>query len=63
MLHVREIEQALLVGAVRLLQRAAKGEDIRAEAARFAGGLEVSASGETDPNGKPIERVYLKRAG
>jgi len=44
MLHLREIEQGLLVGAVRLLQRAALGENIRAEAERFLGGLEVRAS-------------------
>lgn len=49
MLHLREIEQGLLVGAVRLLQRAAEGQDIRAEAKRFVGGLGVRASGETDP--------------
>jgi hypothetical protein len=61
MLHLREIEQGMLVEAVRLLQRAAKGQDIRAEAERFVGALEVRASGETDPRGKPIERVYLKR--
>ncbi|HXP74839.1 MAG TPA: hypothetical protein VN823_11890 [Stellaceae bacterium] len=61
MLHMREIEQGLLVGAVRLLQRAARGEDIRAEAERFLGGLEVRASGETDQRGKPVDRVYLTR--
>lgn len=61
MLHLREIEQGMLVEAVRLLQRSAKGEDIRAESARFVGPLEIRASGETDARGKPIERVYLKR--
>ncbi len=61
MLHLREIEQGMLVEAVRLLQRAAKGENIRAEAERFVGGIEVRPSGETDARGKPIERVYLKR--
>ncbi|HEV3177310.1 MAG TPA: hypothetical protein VGZ72_15060 [Stellaceae bacterium] len=61
MLHLREIEQGLLVESVRLLQRAAEGEDIRAEAKRFVGGLEVRTSGETDPRGKPVERVYLRR--
>jgi hypothetical protein len=59
MLHLREIEQGLLVGAVRLLQRAASGETIRAEAERFVGGVEIRASGETDPTGKPVERVYF----
>ena len=49
------------MGAVRLLQRAAEGQDIRAEAKRFVGGLEVRASGETDTTGKPVERVYLPR--
>jgi hypothetical protein len=61
MLHLREIEQGLLVESVRLLQRAAEGEDIRAEAERFVGGLEVRASGENDPRGRPVERVYLRR--
>ena len=61
MLHLREIEQGLLVGAVRLLQRAALGENIRAEAGRFVGGLEVRASGETAPTGKPVERVCFTR--
>lgn len=61
MFYLREIEQGLLVAAVRLLQRAAQGEDIRAEAGRFVDGLEVRASGEKDPRGKPVERVYLKQ--
>ncbi|HLJ20252.1 MAG TPA: hypothetical protein VKU84_08645 [Stellaceae bacterium] len=61
MLHLREIEQGMLVEAVRLLQRAAKGQDIHVEAERFVGALEVRASGETDPRGRPVERVYLKR--
>ena len=61
MLHLREIEQGMLVEAVRLLQRAAKGQDIRAEAERFVAALEVRPSGDTDARGKPIERVYLKR--
>jgi hypothetical protein len=61
MLHLREIEQGMLVEAVRLLQRAAKGQDIRPEAERFVGALEVRASGEIDPRGRPVERVYLKR--
>jgi hypothetical protein len=61
MLHLREIEQGLLVGAVRLPQRAAAGEDIRAEAKRFVDGLEVRASRERDPTDKPVERVYLTR--
>jgi len=61
MLHLREIERGMLVEAVRLLERAAKGLDIRAEAARFVAPLEVRASGETDALGKPVEWVYLKR--
>ncbi len=61
MLHLREIEQGMLVEAVRLLQRAAKGENVRAEAERFVGGIEVRPSGEIDARGKSIERVYLKR--
>ncbi len=60
MLHLREIEQGMLVEAVRLLQRAAQGQDIRAEAERFVGALEVRPSGATDARGKPVERVYLK---
>ena len=51
----------MLVEAVRLLERAAKGEDIRAQAQRIVSALEVRPSGETDPRGKPVERVYLKR--
>jgi hypothetical protein len=50
----------MLVEAVRLLQRAAKGQDIRPEAERFVAALEVRPTGETDPRGKPVERVYLK---
>ena len=61
MLHLREIEQGMLVEAVRLLERAAKGQDIRAEATRFVSALEVRPTGETDLRGKPVERVYLKR--
>jgi hypothetical protein len=60
MLHLREIEQAMLVEAVRLLQRAAEGQDIRAEAARFVRPLEVRPSGGIDFRGRPVERVYLK---
>jgi hypothetical protein len=61
MLLLREIERGLLVESPRLLQRAAVGEDIRAEAERFVGGLEVRASAETDPAGKPVERAFLKQ--
>lgn len=61
MLYLREIEQGMLVEAVRLLERAAKGEDIRAQAQRIVSALEVRPSGETDPRGEPVERVYLKR--
>jgi hypothetical protein len=61
MLHLRKIEQGMLVEAVRLLERAAEGKDIRDEAARFVAPLEVRASTETDALGKPVERVYLKR--
>ena len=49
------------MGAVRLLRRAAVRENIRAEAERFVGGLEIRASGETDLTGKPVERVYFTR--
>jgi hypothetical protein len=49
LLHLREIEQGLLVGAVRLLQRAARCEDICTEAKRFVAGLEVRASGSRTP--------------
>jgi hypothetical protein len=61
MLRLSEIERSLLVESLRLLQRAAKGEDIRADAQRFVAGLDISPSGERDPRGNPIDRVFLKR--
>jgi hypothetical protein len=61
MLHLREIEQGMLVEAVRLLQRAAEGQDIRVEAERFVTSLEIRPSHDTDARGRPIERVFLKR--
>jgi len=60
-LRLTDIERALLVEAVRLLERAAKGEDVREEARRFVAGLEVRASADTDASGRPLERVNLKR--
>jgi hypothetical protein len=62
MLRMSEIERSLLVESLRLLQRAAKGHDIRADAQRFVADLEISPSGEKDSRGNPIERVYFKRA-
>lgn len=61
MLRMREIERGLLVESLRLLQRAARGEDIRIDAQRFVAGLDIGPSGENDPRGNPIERVVLKR--
>ena len=60
-LRVSEIDRGLLVEAVRLLERAARGENIRAEAERFTAGLEVRLSEETDPGGRKVARVYLRR--
>ncbi|HVM78680.1 MAG TPA: hypothetical protein VMU06_06650 [Stellaceae bacterium] len=60
-LRLSDIERGLLVEAVRLLERAAKGEDVREEARRFVAGLEIRSSGETDAGGRPLERVNLKR--
>ena len=60
-LRLSDIERALLVEAVRLLERAAKGEDIRDDARRFVAGLEVQSSTETDASGRPMERVTMKR--
>jgi hypothetical protein len=54
------IERSLLLAAVRLLQRVAAGEDVRAAATHFVGGVEIGPSGELDDAGKPIDRVYLK---
>lgn len=60
-LRLSDIERALLVEAVRLLQRAAAGEDIRAEARRFVDGLEITPGTDTDTSGRPLERVNLRR--
>ncbi|HTS90935.1 MAG TPA: hypothetical protein VMG55_02965 [Stellaceae bacterium] len=60
-LRLSDIERAFLVEAVRLLERVAKGEDVREEARRFVSALEVRASGDTDAIGRPLERVNLKR--
>jgi len=60
-LRMSEIERGLLVEAVRLLERVAAGEDMREAAERFVAGLEIRRSGETDPSGCPVERVYLRR--
>lgn len=61
MLRLSEIERGLLVEFLRRLQRAARGEDIRADAERFVAGLDISPTGETDFRGNPVDRVYLKR--
>ncbi len=60
-LRLHEIERGLLVEAVRLLERVALGEDMRAAAERFVSGLEIRRSGESDPSGKPVDRVILRR--
>ncbi len=60
-LRVSEIDRGLLVEAVRLLERAARGESIRAEAERFTAGLEIRLTDETDASGRKVARVYLKR--
>jgi len=54
------IERGLLVEAVRLLQRAARGEDVRERAARFVAALEIRPTEELDQAGNKIERVFLK---
>ena len=59
-LWMNAIERSLLVEAVRLLRRVAAGEDMRAAAAKFVGGLEIRSTGEADGAGKPVERVFLK---
>ena len=59
-LSMSVFERSLLLEAVRLLRRAAAGEDIRKPAAAFVGGLEIKVTGEVDAAGKPIERVFLK---
>jgi hypothetical protein len=59
-LRVNAIERNLLVEAVRLLERAADGEDVRVAAARFVIALEIKPTDELDPSGKPVERVFLK---
>lgn len=59
-LSMNVFERSLLLEAVRLLRRAAAGEDIRATAAAFVGGLEIKPTGEVDAAGKIIERVFLK---
>jgi len=61
-LRLSEIERGLLVEAVRLLERVAAGEDVRDQAERFVAGLEIRRSGETDPAGRPVERVHLRPA-
>lgn len=60
-LRVSEIDRGLLVEAVRLLERAARGESIRAEAERFTAGLEIRLTDETDASGRKVARVYLRR--
>jgi len=60
-LRVSEIDRGLLVEAVRLLERAARGEDIGAEARHFTAGLEIRLSDETDAGGRKVQRVYLRR--
>jgi hypothetical protein len=60
-LRVSEIDRGLLVEAVRLLERAARGESIRDEAERFTAGLEIRLTDETDASGRKVARVYLKR--
>lgn len=59
-LRMNAIERSLLLEAVRLLQRAAAGQDVRRAAAAFVGGLEIKPTDEVDTAGKPIERVFLK---
>lgn len=59
-MFLKAIERNLLLDAVRLLQRAARGEDVRQAAAAFVGGLEIRRTDEVDSAGKPIERVFLK---
>ncbi len=54
------IERNLLVEAVRLLQRAAAGENVATPARRFTAALEIRPTGELDQAGKPVERVFLK---
>jgi hypothetical protein len=58
-LRVTAIERNLLV-AVRLLEQVARGEDVRAAAARFVAMLEIGSTDELDPSGRPVERVLLK---
>jgi hypothetical protein len=60
-LRVSEIDRGLLVEAVRLLERAARGESIRDEAERFTAGLEIRLTDETDASGRKVARVYLRR--
>ena len=60
-LRMSEIERGLLVEAVRLLERVAAGEEASAAAERFVAGVEIRRTGETDPAGRPVERVYLRR--
>jgi len=59
-LRMSEIERGLLLEAVRLLERVAAGEDAREAAERFVAGVEIRRTGETDPSGRPVERVYLR---
>lgn len=60
-LRVSAIERSLLIEAVRLLERAAQGEDVRGEAERFVSGLEIGPAGEIDETGKPVERIFLRQ--
>ncbi|MGO8915896.1 MAG: hypothetical protein ACLQJR_08315 [Stellaceae bacterium] len=59
-LRMNAIERSLLVEAVRLLERAARGENVRLSAERFIAPLEIKPTDELDHAGKPIERVFLK---
>lgn len=59
-MFLKDIERSLLVEAVRLLQKVARGEDVRRAAAAFVGGLEIWRTDEVDSAGKPVERVFLK---
>jgi hypothetical protein len=59
-LRINAIERSLLVEAVRLLQHVARGEDVRALAARFVAALEIKPTDEIDDAGKPVERVLLR---
>lgn len=59
-LTMTAIERGLLVEAVRLLQRAARGEDLRGPAGRFVAALEIKPTEELDQAGNRIERVFLK---